>query len=247
MGTYYVEPGRSFLGGQVLYDRRHSAIAELNADMIPWTTILNDANWFHWSGITPALSRDCFKSLAEAVEIAGKIKIPISVDLNYRQQLWSWTSSPVEYMTSLIGSCTLLKGGKNSIAKMLGIDGTGMSEIDLAGTIHSRFPQLKHIAFTRRTSHSADYNTWQGVLWSEGKIFESQEFEIRQIVDRIGTGDAFMAGLIYGLVHQKSSQETIDFATAAGAIKHSIHGDYNLVTLEEIEGLLRGEKIKLKR
>lgn len=254
LGLYFLETGASQRPAKVIYDRVDSSIAQLQPGIIDWNVALQDCTWFHWSGITPAISNSAAMVMKEALEVAVKKNIFISADLNYRQQLWKYGRRPVEVMPELVSHCDLVLGGNEESELVLGIQVSkgddAISKQEEEAMIQKRcelwknnFPKLKLIASTLRRSRSASHNFLSGTLWDGKDLYTNKGYEITPIVDRVGGGDAFMAGLIHGLIANKENlQQVLNFAVAASALKHTIKGDVNLVTVEEVENVMNGSK-----
>ena len=244
LGLYFLEMGAMQRPSKVIYDRANSALATTKPGMIDWRTIFGEADWFHWSGITSAVSADAAASNEEAVRLARQMGLTVSCDLNYRHTLWQWGKRPSEVMPALVEQCDILIG--NSAELMLGMEPvTAESPVAAARKmcwqLADRFPNLKIIVITLRDAVSASHNRLSAVLWHEGTFYSSSSYDLEAIVDRVGGGDAFMAGLIYGLrTFPEAMQRVLDFALAAGVLKHSIFGDANLVTVDEVMGLVNG-------
>ena len=252
LGIYFLEMGSMQRGSKVLYDRVNSAFSTIEPGMIKWKQILADADWFHWTGITPAISESTAAVCLEGLKIAKDMGLTISCDLNYRKNLWKWGKSPSDVMPELVGYCDVAIGNEEDADKVFGIRApesditAGRLEadkyLDVCDKLADQFPNLKTIAITLRSSISASHNDWSGVLWHEGAFFEGPNFKITHIVDRVGGGDSFMGGLIYGLrTYGENYQKALDFAVAASCLKHSIFGDFNQVSVEEVEKLMSGD------
>ena len=242
LGVYYFEHGASELPGKVVYDREDSSFSMLKKGMIDWEVIFKEANWFHWSGITPSLSLDLAELCEEALIVANKMGLTISADLNYRPTLWKYGKNANEVMPNLVQYCDLLLGGADETEKVLGIR---MAENDTQEMIFSNwmetFPKLKNIVTTQRFNANASSNGISASLWNGKALLHSQKYNISHIIDRIGAGDAFMAGIIYGMVTWPNDHKTaLEFAIAAACLKHSISGDINLATINEIKALMSG-------
>jgi 2-dehydro-3-deoxygluconokinase len=239
LGLYFLEVGSGKRPSRVIYDRAHSSFATMEEDAIAWGPIFSQAGWFHWSGINPAVSAGAARVTANAVDSARKHGLVISCDLNYRHSLWQWGRPPSEIMPELVAQCDLLAA--NTAYLMLGLPdlpaGQHPGEAgEVCSRLSGRFPKLKHIALTCRETGAAGDQRLTGVLWQAGQLYTSPAFALTQTVDRVGSGDAFMAGLIYGLISLPDDpQRIVDFATACGVIKHSIKGDANLAGRGEIE------------
>ena len=252
LGIYFLEMGAVQRGSKVIYDRANSAIATIRPGMIDWPGVFSGADWFHWTGITPAISAGTAAVCLEAVQTARDLGLTISCDLNYRKKLWKWGKGPADVMPELVSYCDLAVGNEEDAEKVFGIKAPGADvtagRLDadqyrhVCAQLASRFPNLKRIAITLRGSLSASHNTWSGVLWDRGSFFQGPLYDITHIVDRVGGGDSFCAGLIYGLhAYGDDAQTALDFAVAASCLKHSIFGDFNLVTVAEVERLLGGD------
>jgi 2-dehydro-3-deoxygluconokinase len=252
LGIYFLETGAAQRGSVVLYDRAHSSAATLERGMIDWQRVFADADWFHWTGITPAISESLAGVCLEAVEAARTLGLTVSCDLNYRAKLWKWGKKASEVMPELVKRCDVAVGNEEDAEKVFGIK---PAETDVAAgrvdasryrqvceELAARFPNLKQIAFTLRGSLSASHNTWSGVLWDSAQYYTAASYDITNIVDRVGGGDAFAGGLIYGLRKYGDDHQTaLEFAVAASCLKHTIVGDFNAVSVAEVEKLLGGD------
>ncbi len=245
LGLYFYERGAAHRPDAVLYDRAHSAFATLEPGRIPWPEIFADAAWFHWSGISPAVSASAADGCQEAVRAARAAGLAVSCDLNYRGRLWDWGRSPEEVMTELVSLCDVLIGNPGSLAAVFGLDAGEGTEGSRAASeeLARRFPALRLIALTQRGIRSARHHTWTATLWEPGRFYTAPVYEILPIVDRMGAGDAFTAGLIYGLrTFGVDRQRALDFAVAASCLKHSIWGDVNQVSVAEVEAVVENHK-----
>jgi 2-dehydro-3-deoxygluconokinase len=252
LGIYFLEMGAVQRGSKVIYDRANSAIATIERGMIDWQHVFADADWFHWTGITPAISAGAAAVCLEAVQTAKEMGLTVSCDLNYRKKLWKWGRQPSEVMPELVETCDVAIGNEEDADKVFGIKApeadvtAGKVDADkyrhVCDELAKRFPNLKIIAITLRGSISASHNTWSGVLWDEGRFYVGPLFDITHIVDRVGGGDAFMGGLIYGLrSYPDDPQSALDFAVAASCLKHSFFGDFNMATVDEVKKLMGGD------
>jgi 2-dehydro-3-deoxygluconokinase len=244
IGIYFLETGASVRPSKVIYDRSHSAFAGLEEGMIDWEQVFRGAGWFHWTGISPAISAGATACCKKAIEVARAMGLTVSTDINYRKNLWQWGKSVQEVMPELIAGCDILVAGKGDARDILNIlpQGEGEAgEISIARQIMQRFPQVKKIINTSRGSLSASHNTLSGSLYDGQQLLRTQTYDIQPIVDRIGGGDAFMAGFIYGQLQYGDDQKALDFGVAASVLKHSIEGDANLATVQEVETLLQGD------
>ena len=241
MGVYFLENGSMQRASRIVYDRFNSAFAHIKPGMVDWENILKDASWFHWTGITPAISQGAADVCYEAIQVARKNNITISGDINYRRNLWQYGKTAREIMPALIESTDVIVAGIADMENCVGISGKTFETA--CASFKKAYPNTKKISTTERNSVSSSHNILKGILWTGKQVLRSREYDLTHIVDRVGAGDAFMAGLIYGIIHKKDDQATIEFATAAGAFKHSVEGDVNVASAEEIETLVRGENI----
>jgi 2-dehydro-3-deoxygluconokinase len=239
LGLYFLENGSMHRPPRIIYDRFDSAFANIKPGQIDWDTVMKEASWFHWTGITPAISQGAADVCKEAIDAAAKYGVPVSGDINYRRNLWQYGKEAHDVMPSLIKGTQFMISGLSDIKNCLGIEA---ASYELAcKEVIKKYPQIKKISFTYRDTISASHNKIHGVLWNGSKLLQSKEYDLTHIVDRVGAGDAFMAGLIYGWIKQLNDQQTLEFASAACALKHSIEGDVNQVTVEEVETLMKGE------
>ncbi|MGD9147956.1 MAG: sugar kinase [Anaerolineae bacterium] len=252
LGIYFLEMGAVQRGSKVIYDRANSAIATIEPGTIDWRQVFADADWFHWTGITPAISAGAAAVCLEAAQMAKELGLTVSCDLNYRKKLWKWGKQPGEVMPELVDHCDVAIGNEEDADKVFHIKApetdvtAGRVDADkyryVCEELARRFPNLRTIAITLRGSLSASHNTWSGVLWDNGSFCIGPIFDITHIVDRVGGGDAFMGGLIYGLrTHPDDPQRALDLAVAASCLKHSFFGDFNLATVDEVEKLMAGD------
>ncbi len=250
LGIYFIEKGAVCRPSKVIYDRSHSSISEIKPGMIDWERVFEGADWFHWTGITPAISQSAADVVLEALECASRKGVKISCDLNYRKNLWRYGKTASEVMPQLVAYSDVIIGNEEDAQKVFGIvaagcdtdsglidsskyEGVGRSLMDL-------FPKAGLVAFTQRSSVNADHNLWSAVLYDGRALKYSRSYDITDIVDRVGGGDSFAAGLIHGLLEYGDSQKALEFATAASCLKHTIEGDYNRVTVKEVESLMGG-------
>ncbi len=247
MGLYYLEPGANQRPSTVIYDRDGSAIAI--AKSMDWESAFEGAKWFHITGITPAISESSAELSIEGVKAAKARGLTVSCDLNYRKNLWKWGKKAHEVMPELFQSVDVGIANEEDVQLALGIRGEADVEsghLDrsayqkLAETVLDKFPALKIIAITLRESKSASHNNWSACLHDREKFHLSRRYEITDIVDRVGSGDSFAGGLVFGLQALGSHQEALEFAVAASCLKHSIPGDYCRLTRSEVEDLVKG-------
>ena len=254
LGIYFLETGAVARASKVVYDRAHSSIADIKPGMINWKEVLKDAGWFHWTGITPALSQGAADACLEAIRTANEMGVTVSCDLNYRKNLWKYGKTATEVMPQLVEGCDVLLGNEEDAEKVFGIKPEGFDasqtegEVDAAEfesvcrQLQARFPRAKKVIITLRGSINANHNTWSGVLYDGKELFTAPTYNITHIVDRVGGGDSFMGGLIYGLIsYPEDSRKALHFAVAASCLKHTIYGDFNQVTVEEVENLMKGD------
>ncbi len=256
LGIYFLESGAVHRGSKVIYDRAHSAIAEIEPGMIDWRAVLAGAAWFHWTGITPALSAGAAAVCLEGARTAREMGVTVSCDLNYRAKLWQWGKTPGEVMPDLVAQCDVVIGNEEDADRVFGIKAPQADviggKVDAESYIYvlqemiRRFPNIKMVATTLRGSISASHNTWSAVLMVKGEdgaqtVYTGPSYDITHIVDRVGGGDSFMGGLIYALHRYDDKQRALDFAVAASCLKHTIPGDFNLVSVAEVEKLMGGD------
>jgi len=250
LGIYFLESGSNQRPSRVTYDRSGSAIASAVANDFDWDVIFDGANWFHISGVTPAISASAAAVSIAAAKAARTRGITVSCDYNYRKNLWKYGKKATEVMRELVAQAHVGIANEEDCQKALGIDvdvdvESGALEADkyraLANQVLQAFPNLERQAITLRESESADRNGWSAVMHSRQAFVQSRTYQITDIVDRVGAGDSFAAGLIYGLRSYTDDQRALEFATAASCLKHSINGDFNRVSVSEVEALMHGE------
>lgn len=249
MGLYFVEAGANQRPSKVLYDRAGSAIAIAKPGSINWKTALDGATWFHITGITPAISASAAELSLEALRAARELGIQTSCDLNYRKNLWKWGKAPTEVMPELLKLTDVCIANEEDCQKSINIHvdidvESGSLErekySELAERVLDTYPNLKALAITLRESKSASHNGWSACLHTRDRFFLSKQYEITHIVDRVGAGDSFAAGLIYSLSREKASAEALEFAVASSCLKHSIPGDFNRFSESEVNALVAG-------
>lgn len=252
LGIYFLETGAVSRGSKVIYDRSHSAVSEIERDMIDWEKVFENAAWFHWTGITPAISQKAADVCLDAIKAANKLGITVSCDLNYRKNLWKYGKKAGDVMPVLVEGTDIILGNEEDAEKVLGIKPAGVDVTSghvegaayesVSRQIMEQYPRCRKVITTLRGSVSANHNSWSGVLWDGHKLFEAPTYQITHIVDRVGGGDSFMGGLIYGLLnYEGDDQKALNFAVAASCLKHTIYGDFNEVSVDEVEKLMAGD------
>jgi len=247
MGIYFLETGAGTRGSKVIYDRANSSIATVQDGMIDWEKVFDNATHFHWSGVTPAISQNAADECLKAIKIAHKKGITISSDLNYRSKLWKYGKAPSDIMPELLSYSTIILGDIDTALFMLGKEKVypNYEDTDSLPNLYDMVlefcPNLKIMATTLRYSVSASHQKIGGILYDKSKILKAQTRDVTPVVDRVGSGDAFMGGLLYGLIDPDFDlQQTLNFAVAACCLKHTISGDFNLATKEEILTMVEG-------
>ncbi|WP_026753747.1 sugar kinase [Sediminibacter sp. Hel_I_10] len=249
LGIYFLETGTSLRSSKVIYYRRDSAIATMEPGTINWHEVFADATWFHWSGVTPAISQSAADCCLEALKVASEMNLTISADLNYRSTLWNYGKQPSEIMPQLLKYSHVILGDLDTAYFMLGRELPNPDYKDLESLkplydeLFEAIGDLKIAAMTIRESVSASHQKIGGLLCDGSQIYKTPKQSINPVVDRVGSGDAFMAGLIYGLqTYTNDYKKTLDFATYACCLKHTISGDLNKVSVEDVETLMGGDK-----
>lgn len=247
LGIYYLETGASMRPSKVIYDRAHSSMSEARACDFDFDSIFQGADWFHWSGITPALGNQAAECVLAACQAAKRAGVTVSCDLNFRSKLWT-SEQAIKVMTPLMEYVDICIGNEEDAEKTLGVKNTadisaGMTDAECYQqtfhTLHDRFG-FRMVASTLRESLSASHNGWKAMLYDGTDFYQSKHYDIAPIVDRVGAGDSFSAGLIHGLCSDMSPQDALEFAVAASALKHTIPGDVNLVSASEVLSLAQG-------
>ena len=259
LGIYFLETGSNQRASKVTYDRAGSSMAGAKPGDFDWNAILEGATWFHISGVTPAISASAAALCLDAVKLARSKGITVSCDYNYRKNLWRYGKKAPDVMREIVSYATVGIANEEDCQKALGIeiDGRGTREAGsgkgegqrpdverysrLAEKVLKEFPNLEKQAITLRESHSADHNGWSAILRNRTTSLTSRKYDITNIVDRVGAGDSFAAGFIYGSINYRDDQRALEFATAASCLKHSILGDFNRVDVSEVEALVKGE------
>ncbi|MFH1511731.1 MAG: sugar kinase, partial [Bacillota bacterium] len=251
MGIYYLETGAVQRASMVIYDRAHSAIAEAKASDIDWEKAFDGADWFHITGITPAISAGAAELSLTAVKTAKKLGLHVSCDLNYRKNLWKYGKTADQVMTELVQYVDTIIANEEDFQKSLLLKAESLSAVEsgelnveqykaIAKLAMDKYKNVKRVAITLRESKSANHNDWSACLYNGKDFFISRKYAITDIVDRVGGGDSFGAGLIYGLNHYADEQAALEFAVAASCLKHTVSGDFNRVSVPDVEGLVKG-------
>lgn len=253
MGILYLETGSNARPSKVYYDREDSSIATVVPGSIYWKEILKDATWFHWTGITPALSANAAAECLKAIKTANELGVTVSCDINYRGNLWRYGKTAAEVMPEMVAGSDIILGNEEDCEKVFGIKPKDFDAAKTNGNVDQssflsvcqqmmeRFTRCKKMVVTLRGAINANHNTWGGVLYNGKELIESRRYDITDIVDRVGGGDSFMGGLIFGLLHYQEDCKALEFATAASCLKHTLKGDYNWVTVQEVENLMGGD------
>ena len=256
LGLYYLECGAAFRNSNVVYDREGSSFATLRPGMIDWETIFADAGWFHWSGIAAALSQEGADACREALEIADRMGLTISCDLNFRKKLWNYGCTAAEVMQPLVQYSDVIFGAEPEYQEILGIQPVGFRAVDTADVsfesdlpsfekfgqeVERLVPRCQKVFLELRNSLTSNHNVLAAVLYSDGTLKHTGIYDIEHETDRVGAGDAFVGGMIYGLItYPDDDRKALDFALAASALKNTVYGDFNLVTVDEVESLMNG-------
>ena len=250
MGIYYLETGACQRPSKVIYDREYSSCAEIKAGDFDWKKILSDAGWFHVTGITPAVAEGVAAEAITALKTAKELGVTTSCDLNYRAKLWKWGKKADEVMPELTKYVDVVIANEEDCQKALGISSDNKPELgeinldcykEITEKVLTQFPNVKTVAITLRESKSANRNLWSACINDGKEFYHSRTYDITDIVDRVGGGDSFAGGLIYGLSTKGDAKAALEFAVGASCLKHTINGDLNLVTVEEVEKLIGGD------
>ena len=249
MGIYFLETGSNQRPSKVVYDRADSAIAKAPIDLFDWEKIFEGADWFHISGISPAISASAAELSIAACKAAQKMGVTVSCDLNYRKNLWKYGKEAKEVMSEIAKHIDVAIANEEDFQKSLGI--TASSDVEsgsldrnvyegIAKKAMELYPNIKRVAITLRESKSADRNDWAACIYDGKEFYVSRKYEITDIVDHVGGGDSFSGGLIYGLLTYEKQSDALEYAVAASCLKHTISGDYNRVTVAEVTSLMKG-------
>ncbi len=251
MGIYFLETGAVQRPSKVIYDRGESAIAKAKPGDIDWNKAFAGANWFHFTGITPAVSQGAADLCLEALKAAKALGLHVSCDLNYRKNLWKYGKTASEVMRELVRFVDTVIANEEDFQMALGLKAESHGDVEsgelnveqyktIAALAMQEFPNVKRVAITLRESKNANHNDWSACLYNGTDFFLSRKYAITHIVDRVGGGDSFGAGLIYGINTYGDEKKALEFAVAASCLKHAINGDFNRVSVAEVESLMKG-------
>lgn len=237
MGLYFLEKGAVHRSSEVVYEREDSAFSKIEPEMLNWEEILEGADWFHWTGITPAVSKGAAETCLKAIQVANAKGIMVSGDIHSRKSLWKYGLSKHQVMPDLVAGTNVVIAGTYDIHDVFGI---GSPDIDFdisARALQRKFPLISKVVDKDREVLSASHNRIKGKMWNGKEFLTTPSYDVTHIIDRVGTGDAYSAGLIYGLVNEKEDKEALKYAAAACALKHTVEGDANMVSSEDVSEL----------
>jgi len=240
MGKYFLEKGAVHRSSEVIYEREGSSFSLLEPSMVEWEDVLKDADWFHWTGITPAISEGAALCCLDAIQTANNMGIPVSGDINSRDNMWKYGKTMQEVMPELVQNCDIVITSAHGIFEMFGLGESGDKFRVASKNLMNKYPQIKKVVGKTRKSLSASHQRIQGKMWNGREYIKTETLDITPVIDRVGTGDAFAAGLIYGLLHYED-KEALEFGSAACALKHTLPGDVNMVSLDNVLSLMKGD------
>ncbi len=248
LGKYFLEKGAAHRSSVVIYEREGSAFSLIEPSMVDWEDVLKDADWFHWTGITPAISEGAAMCCLEAIKTANKLGIKVSGDINSRDNMWKYGKTMQEVMPELVKNCDIVITSTKGIHQMFGLGQPGNKFRFSAKLLMDAFPRIEKVVGKNRKSISASHQQITGKMWNGKKYIKTETLDISHVIDRVGTGDAFASGLIYGLLHYDDDVQALNFATAGCALKHTVPGDVNMVSKEDVISLMEGNTSgKIKR
>ncbi len=243
LGLFFVENGAMARPTAITYDRLPSAFSTIDKNTFDWHNILAGADWFHWTGITPALSQGAADALASALAVCEKNNVTVSADVNYRSNLWKYGKTPGEILGPLVEKSNVIVASENDTRNIFGFGAEENAEdafVSISSLLMKKFASIKAVISSNREQLSASHNRFTGNVWDGEKLWQTKTYDLEQIVERIGTGDAFIAGYIYGQLQQWETQECIDFATASAVLKHSVEGDVLFCSVNEVQEIKNG-------
>lgn len=254
MGIYFLERGVSVRGGQIIYDRKNSSFSQIDENSFDWDELLDGADWFHWTGITPAVSAGAARACLAAVKAAHKRGVPISCDLNYRSMLWQYGQSPREIMPELISMSTVVLANEHDVANYLGIEPSDYDYEEVEGfgkrcyefvskALVSQFPTIKTVVTTLRQTINATHNRWSGIVYHDGRFVRGKVYNLDSIVERIGGGDSFMGAYLHGVLQYRDQQKALDFGLAGSSLKLTVPGDYNIASEQEVLAFMNSKSV----
>ncbi|WP_421762645.1 PfkB family carbohydrate kinase [Ekhidna sp.] len=240
MGKYFLEKGAVHRPSEVVYERDNSAFSKIKPDTFDWKRILRNADWFHWTGITPGISENAAESLRQAIQVANELGVPVSVDVHSRKNLWQYGKDKTEVMPELVQGCDVVIASPYDMQENLGVASENDDLQTASEKLKEKFPRVQKVVDKKRETLSASHNRIQGFIWNGKEVLTSPSFDVTHIVDRVGTGDAYAAGMIYGLLNLQDEQKAVDFAAAACSLKHTVEGDANVISAEAVDSLVQG-------
>ncbi|WP_372753832.1 sugar kinase [Mariniflexile sp.] len=241
LGKYFLEKGASYRSSVVIYEREGSAFSLIQPSMVNWEHVLKGADWFHWTGITPAISEGAAMCCLDAVRTAKKMGLKVSGDINSRDNMWKYGKTKQEIIPELVKHTDIVTSSTRGIFEMFGLGELGGKFKKSAKLLMDEFPNIEKVVGKKRKSISASHQKIHGKMWNGKKYLKSKNLDISHVIDRVGTGDAFAAGIIYGLLHYDDDLQALNFASAACALKHTVPGDVNMVSLENVISLMEGD------
>lgn len=241
MGKYFLEKGAAHRSSEVIYEREGSSFSLIEPSMINWEHILQDADWFHWTGITPAISEGAAMCCLDAIKTANSLGVKVSGDINSRENMWKYGKTMQEVMPELVQNCDIVITSSKGIREMFELGQPGNKFRASAKLLMEAFPRISKVVGKTRKSINASHQQILGKMWNGQEYIKTEMLDITHVIDRVGTGDAFASGLIYGLLHYDNDMQALNFASAACALKHTVPGDVNLVSLENVISLMEGD------